>query len=413
MSAQLEQKETLMQLTKGRKFVYRCAALMALMALINVASIRLRADTGTCGGQMITLPFTDVMGNTFFCQIAAAYFSGLTNGTSANAYSPSQNVTRAQMAAFVTRTLDQTLRRGSRRAALRQFWTTRTGNNLALTTVGENPLQVKSDGTDLWVANSVSDTVSRVRASDGKLLQTRTGTASPLGVLVAKGMVFVTGNTNPGRLYQIDPTDSAAATTLSSNLPGGPKGIAYDGQRIWTRNSNSISIITLNPINIINVTGLSAPSGILYDGSNIWITDEDDGTLKKLDATGTAILTVDLGATAAPRSPTFDGTNIWVANQGDDTMAVVRATGALAGTVLARLSGNGLDTPAGTAFDGERILVANTDGESVSLWRASDFTPIGTFSTGAGSDPFGVCSDGLNFWITVRFSSLPDCLARF
>ncbi len=48
------------------------------------------ADTGTCGGAMVTLPFTDVAGNIFFCQIAEAYFSGLTNGTTPTTYSPSR-----------------------------------------------------------------------------------------------------------------------------------------------------------------------------------------------------------------------------------------------------------------------------------------------------------------------------------
>ena len=70
---------------------------------------------------MATLPFTDVMGNIFFCQIAEAYFSGLTNGTTPTTYSPSDPVLRDQMAAFVTRTQDSALRRGSRRAALGQW----------------------------------------------------------------------------------------------------------------------------------------------------------------------------------------------------------------------------------------------------------------------------------------------------
>lgn len=91
-------------------------------------------------------------------------------------------------------------------------------------------------------------------------------------------------------------------------------------------------------------------------------------------------------------------------------MSVVRATGGLAGTVLATLSGNGLNGPRQAAFDGERILVTNGAGDSVSLWRATDFTPIGTVSTGAGTAPLGVCGDGLNFWITLQDA---DKLARF
>src|SRR5262245_15523847 len=96
----------------------RSVALAALIAIITAASTQLRADTGTCGGQMISLPFTDVpSSNIFFCSIAEAFFSGLTNGTSATTYSPSDPVLREQMAAFITQTMDQALKRGSRRAA--------------------------------------------------------------------------------------------------------------------------------------------------------------------------------------------------------------------------------------------------------------------------------------------------------
>src|SRR5262249_37882317 len=138
----------------------------------------------------------------FFCQIAEAYFSGLANGNSLTTFNPSGNVTRDQMAAFTTRTLDQSIQRGSRRAALDQWWTTQTRQNLRLIDVGAAPESVKSDGADLWVANnSFGGTVSRVRASDGRLLETWTGASNALKVLVAMGKVFVTGGTTPGSLY--------------------------------------------------------------------------------------------------------------------------------------------------------------------------------------------------------------------
>jgi hypothetical protein len=142
------------------------------LILLVTTSSRLRADTGACGGQMITIPFTDVSSSSvFFCSIAEAYFTGLTNGTTATTYSPSDPVTREQMAAFITRTMDQTLRRGSRRAALGQFWTTRPHYDVGrgATNLG-GAISVKSDGTDLWVAEGANGHLSRVRASDGVAL---------------------------------------------------------------------------------------------------------------------------------------------------------------------------------------------------------------------------------------------------
>ena len=73
-------------------------------------------------------------------------------------------------------------------------------------------------------------------------------------------------------------------------------------------------------------------------------------------------------------------------------------------------NGNGLSSPREAVFDGERILVTNLTGGSVSLWKASDLTPIGTFPTGTGTQTYGACSDGVNFWITLRST---DRLARF
>src|SRR6516165_6530580 len=55
----------------------RSAMILALTVIVLLfTSNRLPADTGTCGGAMTTLPFTDVAENFFFCQIAEAYFSG-------------------------------------------------------------------------------------------------------------------------------------------------------------------------------------------------------------------------------------------------------------------------------------------------------------------------------------------------
>jgi S-layer family protein len=154
---------------------FRTMSLMLVILVFTAASTRSHADTGSCGGATTSLPFTDVIGSVFFCSIAEAYFSGLTNGTSPTTYSPSANVTRDQMAACVTRGMDQSLKRGSRRAALKQFWTPTSEIGLRLTTVGASPRIVESDGADLWVANHTDGTVSRVRASDGRLLETWTG----------------------------------------------------------------------------------------------------------------------------------------------------------------------------------------------------------------------------------------------
>jgi hypothetical protein len=396
---------------------FRAVLLVAAIIVVSATSTRLQADTATCGGASISLPFTDVpAANIFFCSIAEAYFSGLTNGTTGTTYSPGSNVTRDQMAAFITRTMDQSLKRGSLRAALNQYWTTQDGTNIALTGVGDNPRLVQSDGSDVWVANKDDGTVSRIRAKDGKLIDTWTGVTNAFGVLCARGKVYVTGGIANGTLYLINPQDNGGVASSIASTGNSPQGIAYDGSRIWTANAGgSVSIIGVSGSPVTTVTtNLISPQGIIYDGANIWVTDNlglSVDKLKKLDPVdGHVLLDVTVGD--LPQFPAFDGTNIWVPNSNSSSVSVVRAVGSLAGIVIATLTGNGMGRVTQIAFDGERMLVTNVDTHNVSLFRASDLTPIGQFAvtTGSSTAPFGACSDGINFWIALSGS---DNLARF
>ena len=325
----------------NKQTMIRVALLLTLMiALMALFSRLQRADTGVCDGVTVMVPFTDVMGSPFFCEIAAAYFSDLAAGTSPNTFDPNLGVTREQAAAFITRTEDSALKRGSLRAALNQ-WATPPDIPLDVATTVENwPSSVQSDGADLWVANNWSGSVSRVRASDGRLLETWTGASAASRVLIARGRVFITSLSQPGRLYQIDPRQPAGAVqSLASNLGDLPSELTSDGLNIWTANRSGVSRI--NPVtgNVTTVTaGFSNPAGIIHDGAHIWVTDFAAGTLLKLNPDGSIAQTVGVGGN--PMTPVFDGTNIWVPNT-FNSIAVVRAS---TGTIVATLTGNASTT---------------------------------------------------------------------
>jgi hypothetical protein len=337
------------------------------------------------------------------------FYLGITTGTTPTTYDPTSNVNRLQMAAFLSRSVDGVLKRGSRRAALNRFWNPQSELSLALTSVGVTPILNASDGTDVWVA--ISGSVARVRGGDGKLLETWTGAGGAIGVLTAIGRVFVTGDLNPGNLYRIDPTQPAGAvTTVASNLGSTPLGIAFDGTRIWTSNIASVSIVTPAaaipwPVTTAS-SGFNSPRGALFDGGSVWVADFGAGSLLKLNGTGGVLQTVTVGT--GPGFPVFDGNNIWVPNNGSNSVTVVRASN---GVVLATLTGNGMNGPDVAAFDGERVLITNfAGGDSVTLWKAADLTPLGSFPTGAATIPTGACSDGISFWISLQGSGK---LARF
>jgi DNA-binding beta-propeller fold protein YncE len=407
----------------NRHFLVFEVMLLAFVFALTGAFHHLKADTGTCGGTTTTLPFNDVGSSAFFCQIAAAYFSGLTNGTTATTYSPTATVTREQMAAFITRTQDGALRRGSQRAALGQWWRSWDAwSAYEYYFPGNASVQalVQSDGFNVFMTDG-GRLISRSLV-DGAFHEWG-GMTNAFGVLYQNGWLWVTGRTAPGRLYRMSVLD-ANATQMPVSLGDNPQYLAYDGARIWTANygdgsSGSVSIYDTRSGALQNVGGFLPLSGIVYDGANIWVsqtgTDFIDPQLLKLDANGNVIATITVGE---PSRPTFDGTNIWAPNVLSNSVSVVRASTA---TLIATLSGNGLSYPTAAAFDGERILVTNfglDGGGRVSLWRAADLTPLGVFALEPQivTHPFyphAACSDGKSFWILADDRAGQSLLMRY
>ena len=378
------------------------AFLLYAAALLLGAASRL---VGSCG------PFTDVAADAFCPYVLEIFTLGLTTGTTPTTYDPAGNVTRLQMAAFLSRSVDAVARRGSRRALARRFWTPQSGAVLGITTVGNAAVMPAFDGLDVWVPNLNDATVSRVRGSDGGVLGTWSGAAGAWAAVPAIGKVFVAGQTWPGTLYRIDPRQPPGpATTVAGNLGNAPFHLAFDGARFWTPNVGgvaSVSIVTVGtsiPWTVTTVTaGFSGPAGVVFDGGNVWLADNVAGTLLRLNSTGAVLQTVTVGS--SPLFPGFDGANLWVPNNYSASVSVVRAS---TGAVLATLTGNGLTSPFQAAFDGERVLVVSGSGD-VSFWKAADLTAVGNFSMGGSSSPNGACSDGIGFWITIRGNQL----ARF
>ncbi|HEV8486377.1 MAG TPA: hypothetical protein VGV87_22730 [Blastocatellia bacterium] len=403
---------------------YRVVALVALITVVSVVSARLRADTGMCGG--VNLPFIDVSAsNPFFCSIASAYFSGLSDGTTATTFGPADLVPREQMAAFVTRTMDQSLRRGSQRAVAQQWWQPTGVLALALSRAEVDdshgnqfhsfPTRIAWDGADLWVTSRTGLlTVSRVRASDGRLLENWDMFIGGLDIIAAAGRIFVSGDSpfvseeDAGRVFVIDPRREPTAASEFAKTKPHPNGLTFTGTHLWTANrSGSITRISLIGGFVSTFTsGFSSPFDILWDGENLWVADIGDDRLKRVDpANGAVLQSIPVGSSgprvkSSPWELLFDGSNLWVSTNLDDSVTVVRAVGDLRGRVLATLTGNGLNGPRGMAFDGERVLVVNAQDSSVSLFKVADFTPLGRISVGPSSGPHGACSDGLNFWIT-------------
>jgi hypothetical protein len=377
------------------------------IGLVAASSTALASEP--CGTGSYPFPYTDVasVGDPFCPGIMEAYVTGVSKGTTPTTFSPDDAVIRLQMTTFLQRSLDQGLTRASRRAALNQWWVPQNTASMQTITIGGKPFSCAADGESIWT--TTQGQVVQVQANIGKVLGTWTGAAQSLAVVVAAGKIFVTGDSSPGNLYVIDPTQPPGAVTVAAtNLGGFPSGIAFDGTNLWTANFSvgSVSIITVQattPYPVTTVTtGFADLSGILYDGAHMWVTDYTAGKLLKLNSSGAILQTVAVGV--QPQTPVFDGANIWVPNfgAGDNSITVVQAS---TGNVVATINpdaNNLLRQPAAASFDGEHVLVTNFSGNTVTLFRAADLSFVANVATGPTTIPTNPCSDGVNFWVPLQ-----------
>ena len=366
------------------------AVAIGLSSLVAGGATRIVQDQ--CG------PFTDVSSN--FCPfVLEMYYLGITAGTSPTTFSPDNAVTRGQAAVFVSKAVNQVIARSSRRAALGQWWTSKPHYALGLGVTPDAHGPITCDGTDIWTG--ASGGVNRVRGSDGRVIETWSGAFG--GAMVsAMGRIFVATFTTPGKLFMIDPTMPAGSALLvADNLGDEPTSLAFDGTRLWTANRSTHSISIVEPGSTLPWTvthadvGFTGSTGLVYDGTNMWVTDPPVGKLHRLDSTGGILQSFTIGD--GLQHPTFDGTNLWIPTCCG--VAIVRPS---TGETVAFLQDPGLPTPpTRVGFDGQRALVLSGNSDVVSLWDAAGLTLLKTVSLGSGTVPQGVCSDGLNFWLTL------------
>ena len=371
---------------------------LALLAVAAGGAIQVAQDV--CG------PFTDV--SPAICPfVLEMYYLGITAGTSPTTYSPNNPVTRGQAAVFVSKGVNQALARSSRRAALGQWWTTTPHYDLGIGTTGDALGPVTCDGADLWVGAG-SGGIHRVRASDGRIVESWPGAVGGGAKISAMGRVFVARASDPGELYMIDPTTPpGSAVLVADNLGFEPQNIAFDGEKLWTANRDgSVSLIfpSSAPLwNYTNVdTGLAGANGIAFDGQNMWITEPSTGKIHKMTSKGTvqSSLTIGDGIGAVM----FDGENLWITTCCG--VSVVRRSD---GSSYSFLQDPLLTNPSFMAFDGQRVMVLSGNSDGATLWNAATLQLIQAMSLGTGTNPQGVASDGINFWITLGNGQL----ARF
>jgi YVTN family beta-propeller protein len=149
-----------------------------------------------------------------------------------------------------------------------------TDDVLASVPVGDQPVDLASDGEDLWVANAASGSVSRVVGGDE--VQPVDVGEGPQAVAVGAGVTWV-ANSLDGTVTRIDPdTNSTDATSVGE----APTDVAFGGGFVWVSLGSAGSVKRIDPGSGSVTTialGSYADSVAVADGA-LWVSVHGAGS---------------------------------------------------------------------------------------------------------------------------------------
>lgn len=118
-----------------------------------------------------------------------------------------------------------------------------TGAVVANIAVGVQPMGVAVTATDVWVANSTSNTVSRIDISRAVVVATVHTPGAPNAVVVSpEGVWIVSGNADSGALTRVD--SSSGQTVAAIQVPAMPMAIAYVDGALWVASEKGDGALT-------------------------------------------------------------------------------------------------------------------------------------------------------------------------
>ena len=285
----------------------------ALIPVCLTAAILAGASSalvGSCG------PFTDEAADAFCPFVLEIFYLGITTGTTATTFDPTSTSPGFRWRRFSRERWTGALKRGSRRAALDQFWTTQNATVLGVTTVGAFSAvrPVRRNG---HLGRERQRTVSRVRGERRQDAGDLDGSRRvPTACSRRWGRFFVTGTRCPGNLYEIDPSsrpgrDDGGEQPRRPRPPASPSTARGSGRR-----TSGGSGLDRRPPAPIPWTVTTVTTGFI---------DDDRRPVRRIEhlghgaSAGTSLEarfdrrnSADRHALRVSAFPVFDGANIWV-----------------------------------------------------------------------------------------------------
>ena len=279
---------------------------------------------------------------------------------------------------------------------------------------GSTACGMDTDGTYLWIANTSSDTVSKVNLSTDRIVSLIPVGSTPFDVIYSSGYIYVSC-TNDNKIYQIDAsTDATESVTFYEKMS--PKNMTVDNTYLYVANfgNNSITRIDKAAFPASGYETLSqdiglGPYDMVIGNDYLWVTNSLSNSISKVDLAAWEVDSVIdmVGSDVRGIDYTEDGGNkyLWVASH--DMNNIIKVD--IEPTVPTKET---INLVTGTDFGPENVMyyngyiwVTNSISDTVSRVNIStnevDSIPV-------GDQPMSMIMNGTNLLVSHNIRLKPD-----
>jgi YVTN family beta-propeller protein len=269
------------------------------------------------------------------------------------------------------------------------------GHLTARLSVQNDPSAATSGLGAVWVANTNSDSVSRIDAATHQIATVAVGHA-PSAIVTGFDSVWVT-DSGDSTVARLDPTNPANPQYI--NVGADPGGIAVGDGSVWVTDTGDGTVDRIDPSKNAVVQTIDVgdnPTGVVVAGKDVWVADAGSNAVSRISGNGnrfTAVATIPVGND--PESLAVAGGELWVTNNLSGTLSRISLAGAssVAGTLTVG------SYPTRLAVVGDRLWVASQGDEQVQEIEPGD-TPRVVRSIPLGVIPGGITASGGRLWVS-------------
>lgn len=273
----------------------------------------------------------------------------------------------------------------------------KTNRIVSVVAAGRRPAAVTAVGRDLWVANSLDDTLTHVDLGSGET-RTRGGFEYPTS-LVAEGNRVWVGNNSRGVLVAIDSASGTVSERLQIRAAAAATFLAYGADSIWISEEEvAIHRVSLPTLAVTTPVADATAHELAFGDGAVWFAVAGQREIERVDPSNATTKRIAVGGLASGIAVGLGA--VWVASAPSDAVwKVDPAIGVVSDVVHVGRSPEGVAVAAGS------VWVANNRAGTVSRINPQTNEVVATVRT--GYFPLAVADAGNGVWVTITAAPEP------